>query len=71
MLFYILSMVVVVSIILLIGELLKCKPKWLINLFVDIWNKPYPKNRKIDDITLGLVMIAYVVILIISIIKKY
>ncbi len=70
MMFYILSMVVVVSIILLIGEILKRKLKWIVNLFVDIWKKPYPSKKQIDNVTLWLVMIAYVVILTISILRN-
>lgn len=71
MMFYLITIVITFSIILFIGEILKCKPKWLVNLFVDIWKSPYPSKKKIDSVTLWLVIIAYLVILTISIIKKY
>jgi hypothetical protein len=71
MMFYLLTISITFSIIMLIGEILKRKPKWIVNLFVDIWNKPYPSNKQIDSVTLWLVIIAYLVILTISVIKKY
>lgn len=69
--FYLITIVIVFSIILLTGEILKTKPKWLVNLFVDIWNKPYPDDKQIDRISSWLVVISYLVILSLSIYKKY
>ena len=69
--YYLITIVVTFSVIFLIGEILKNKPKWLVNLFVDIWSKPYPTSKQIDSVSSWLVFIAYLVILTISIIKKY
>ena len=69
--FYLITIIVTFTIILFIGEVLKSKPKWLVNLVVDIWKTPYANKKQIDKVTIWLVVIAYLVILTISIIKKY
>ncbi len=71
MYFYLIVMILVFSWIFVIQHVLISRPNWAVNLFVEIWGKPYPKKHTITKWCVVAAVVSYFVILILSIIDKY
>lgn len=55
---------IVFMMILGISEILKSRPKWLVRLYCDIWERPYPSNKRINKIGQYIAIAMYILILI-------
>lgn len=43
---------------------LACRPKWITQLYYDIWEKPFPSKGKIEFIGEMLTIAAYLIVLV-------
>jgi hypothetical protein len=54
---------VVFGIIFCFTQILRNKPKWIVRLYCDIWQRPYPTKGRIDFIGEILAFVAYILVM--------
>ena len=55
---------IVFGIILCCTQILKSKPVWLVKLYVDIWQRPFPTKGSIEVTGIIIFVIAYFLVMI-------
>jgi hypothetical protein len=61
---FIIIIIIAFGIIFCCTQILRSKPAWLVKLYCDIWERPYPTKHRIDFIGTILAIVFYISVLI-------